>query len=72
MTIPDGYDTGTRFDLALRRSVMIVAGRVAFADPKPAHRELRLNFSAMPEDRIREGMLRLGSAVDEYSAARAQ
>ena len=72
VTMPDGYDTGTLFDLALRRSVMIVAGRVAFADPKPAHRELRLNFSAMPEDRIREGMLRLGSAVDEYSAARAQ
>lgn len=70
VTMPYGYDTAVLFDLAVARSVMIVAGRVAFAEPKPEHRELRLNFSAMSEERISEGMRRLGTAVEEYAASR--
>jgi 2-aminoadipate transaminase len=68
VTLPDGMDTQELFTLALRKSVSFVPGRVGFARPRPVHSEMRLNFSACDEERIREGIRRLGESIREMSA----
>lgn len=66
-TIP-GIDTDELFNVAARDNVVFVPGRTFFA-----HRDrgdgMRLNFSAMKEATIREGIRRLGAAVREFEGA---
>jgi len=69
VTLP-GVDTDELFEVAARDNVVFVPGRTFFA-----HRDradgMRLNFSAMNEDVIREGIERLGKAVREFEGAPA-
>jgi 2-aminoadipate transaminase len=64
----DGTDTRALLPHALERRVMFVPGdcfHVTAADPAT----LRLNFSACPPDRLREGVLRLAAAHRAYRGA---
>jgi 2-aminoadipate transaminase len=62
-----GIDTEELFEVALRDEVVFVPGR-PFYPHKDRGDGMRLNFSAMPEARIREGVARLARAVRQASA----
>lgn len=64
VTLP-GVDTDQLFEAAARDNVVFVPGRTFFAN-RDRSDGLRLNFSAMNETTIREGILRLGAAVREF------
>jgi 2-aminoadipate transaminase len=64
----DGTDTRALLPLALERDTMFVPGDAFYVDaPDPA--TLRLNFSAAPPDRLREGVRRLAAAHRALHAA---
>lgn len=63
VTLPEGMDSRRLSELCLDQSVSIVTGPVAYVDQARGTHEFRLNFSAMPDDRLREGLRRLGQAV---------
>jgi 2-aminoadipate transaminase len=63
-TLPDFIDTTDLLALALRENVAFVPGASAFMDGR-GHNAMRLNFSAVGEDDIREGIRRIGKIVAE-------
>ena len=64
-TLPEELDTTDLLALALRRNVAFVPGRGAFVDGQRGGSSLRLNFSGVGEDDIREGVRRIGEVVRE-------
>lgn len=63
-TLPGVVDTSDLLARALEKDVAFVPGRGAYLDGNGAS-SMRLNFSAMGEDRIREGIRRIGEAAGE-------
>lgn len=63
-TLPRGLDTDDLLVRCLSRQVAFVPGRAAYLDGQGA-RSLRLNFSAVDEDTLREGARRLGAVCGE-------
>ncbi len=63
-TLPDVVDTTDLLARALEKDVAFVPGGGAFLDGTGTS-SMRLNFSAMPPERIREGIRRIGAATDE-------
>jgi 2-aminoadipate transaminase len=63
-TLPDFIDTTDLLARALRENVAFVPGAAAFMDGR-GHNSMRLNFSAVGEDDIREGVRRIGKIVTE-------
>ena len=63
-TLPDFIDTTDLLARALRENVAFVPGAAAFLDGR-GHSSMRLNFSAVGEDDIREGVRRIGKIVAE-------
>jgi 2-aminoadipate transaminase len=63
-TLPDYIDTTDLLARALQESVAFVPGRAAFLDGRGGS-SLRLNFSGVGEDEIREGVRRIGKVVRE-------
>ncbi len=63
-TLPDYIDTTDLLARALQESVAFVPGRAAYLDGRGAS-SLRLNFSGVSEDDIREGVRRIGKVVRE-------
>src|SRR5919198_4014148 len=63
-TLPDYIDTTDLLARALQESVAFVPGRAAFLDGRGGS-SLRLNFSGVHEDEIREGVRRIGKVVRE-------
>jgi 2-aminoadipate transaminase len=61
-TVGDGIDTEELFEHAVRDEVVFVPGRPFYPD-KDRGDGMRLNFSAMPEQRIAQGIERLARAV---------
>jgi 2-aminoadipate transaminase len=61
-TVGEGIDTEALFERAVRDLVVFVPGRPFFPN-KDRGDGMRLNFSAMPEDRIAVGIARLGRAI---------
>ena len=61
-TVGAGIDTEELFELAVRDRVVFVPGR-PFHPNRDAGDGMRLNFSAMGEERIAEGIARLGRAI---------
>jgi 2-aminoadipate transaminase len=59
-----GIDTPTLLAEAMERKVAFVPGSAFFFDGRGTH-AMRLNFSCMAPDRIREGVQRLGTLVTE-------
>jgi 2-aminoadipate transaminase len=63
-TLPDYIDTGDLLAKALRADVAFVPGQAAYIDGRGAS-SMRLNFSGVDEDEIREGIRRIGKTIDE-------
>lgn len=63
-TLPDYIDTGDLLARALRENVAFVPGVAAFTDGRGSS-SMRLNFSGVDEDQIREGIRRIGEVVTE-------
>jgi 2-aminoadipate transaminase len=63
-TLPDYIDTGDLLAKALRTDVAFVPGQAAYIDERGRH-SMRLNFSGVTEDEIREGVRRIGKVIAE-------
>jgi 2-aminoadipate transaminase len=63
-TLPPYIDTTDLLARALRERVAFVPGRAAYLDGRGAS-EMRLNFSGVGEDDIREGIRRIGECLAE-------
>jgi 2-aminoadipate transaminase len=66
-TLPDYIDTGDLLARALEDHVAFVPGRAAYVDGRGGS-SMRLNFSGVSEDDIREGIRRIGEVVREQVA----
>ncbi len=66
-TLPDYIDTTDLLARALEEHVAFVPGRAAYLDGRGGSC-MRLNFSGVDEDQIREGIRRLGEVVSEQVA----
>jgi 2-aminoadipate transaminase len=66
-TLPDYIDTTDLLARALRDHVAFVPGRAAFVDGRGGS-AMRLNFSGVDEESIREGIRRIGEVVREQVA----
>ncbi len=66
-TLPDYIDTTDLLARALREDVAFVPGRGAYLDGRGGS-AMRLNFSGVDEDDIREGIRRVGKVVGEQVA----
>ncbi len=65
--LPDYIDTTDLLARALRENVAFVPGRAAYMDGRGGS-EMRLNFSGISDDDIREGVRRIGKIVREQVA----
>jgi 2-aminoadipate transaminase len=63
-TLPDFIDTTDLLARALRDNVAFVPGRAAYLDGRGGS-SMRLNFSGVKEDEIREGVRRIGKVIQE-------
>jgi 2-aminoadipate transaminase len=63
-TLPDYVDTTDLLARALQRDVAFVPGRGAYLDGRGGS-SMRLNFSGVGDDDIREGIRRIGEVLDE-------
>jgi 2-aminoadipate transaminase len=66
-TLPDFIDTTDLLARALASNVAFVPGRAAYLDGRGGS-SMRLNFSGVTEDEIREGVRRIGEVVAEQVA----
>jgi len=66
-TLPSYLDTTDLLARALRENVAFVPGRAAYLDGRGGS-SMRLNFSGVGEDDIREGVRRIGKVVAEQVA----
>jgi 2-aminoadipate transaminase len=66
-TLPDYLDTTDLLARALQENVAFVPGRAAYLDGRGGS-SMRLNFSGVSEDDIREGVRRIGKIVAEQLA----
>ncbi len=64
-TLPDYIDTGDLLAKALRDEVAFVPGQAAYVEEGRGTNSMRLNFSGVTEDEIREGIRRIGRVVTE-------
>ncbi len=67
-TLPEGYDSQTLADIALKKGVAFVPGRDFMVDSGAPCRAFRLNFSTPSYENMEKGVLRLAEAIDEYLA----
>jgi 2-aminoadipate transaminase len=63
-TLPSYIDTTDLLARALDQDVAFVPGRAAYVDGRGGS-SMRLNFSGVAEDAIREGIMRIGDVVRE-------
>ncbi len=64
-TLPDYIDTSDLLAKALRRDVAFVPGQAAYVDESRGRSSMRLNFSGVGDEEIREGVRRIGKAIAE-------
>ncbi|MEV4420075.1 PLP-dependent aminotransferase family protein [Patulibacter sp. NPDC049589] len=64
LTLPEQIDTTDLLARALQHDVAFVPGRGAFLDGRGGN-SMRVNFSGVTEDEIREGVSRIGSVIAE-------
>jgi 2-aminoadipate transaminase len=64
-TLPEYIDTGDLLAKALREDVAFVPGQAAYIDESRGRSSMRLNFSGVGEEEIREGVRRIGKAIAE-------
>ncbi len=64
-TLPDYIDTSDLLAKALRDDVAFVPGQAAYVEEGRGRNSMRLNFSGVTEDEIREGIRRIGKVIEE-------
>jgi 2-aminoadipate transaminase len=64
-TLPEYIDTGDLLAKALREDVAFVPGQAAYVDEGRGRSSMRLNFSGVNEEEIREGVRRIGKTIGE-------
>jgi 2-aminoadipate transaminase len=64
-TLPEYIDTSDLLAKALREDVAFVPGQAAYVDESRGRNSMRLNFSGVDDDEIREGVRRIGKAIAE-------
>ncbi len=64
-TLPEYIDTGDLLAKALREDVAFVPGQAAYVDETRGRSSMRLNFSGVGEEEIREGVRRIGRTIAE-------
>ena len=64
VTLPEGLSSTELFNIAIKENVAFVPGKAFFTDGR-GDNTLRLNFSNSDEERIEEGIKRLGKAIYE-------
>jgi 2-aminoadipate transaminase len=64
LTLPDQIDTTDLLARALQHDVAFVPGRGAYLDGRGGN-SMRINFSGVDEDEIREGISRIGTVIAE-------
>jgi 2-aminoadipate transaminase len=64
-TLPDYIDTGDLLARALREDVAFVPGQAAYVEAGRGANSMRLNFSGVGEEDIREGIRRIGKVIQE-------
>ena len=64
VTLPEGLSSLDLFEIAIKENVAFVPGKAFFADGS-GDNTLRLNFSNCDEEKIEEGIKRLGNAIYE-------
>ncbi|MGB9938165.1 MAG: PLP-dependent aminotransferase family protein [Methanobacterium sp.] len=62
VTLPEGLSSMDLFELSIKENVAFVPGKAFFADGG-GNNTLRLNFSNADEEKIEEGIKRLGKAI---------
>jgi 2-aminoadipate transaminase len=67
VTLPDWFDTRAMLAAAVERRVAYVPGTAFYPDGRGGN-QMRLAFCYPPEDRIREGIARLGSLLEDEQA----
>ncbi len=63
--LPEYIDTTDLLAKALREDVAFVPGQAAYVDESRGRSSMRLNFSGVNDDEIREGVRRIGKAIAE-------
>jgi 2-aminoadipate transaminase len=64
-TLPSYIDTSDLLAKALREDVAFVPGQAAYVDENRGRSSMRLNFSGVNSEEIREGVRRIGKAIGE-------
>ena len=64
-TLPEYIDTSDLLAKALRENVAFVPGQAAYVDESRGRSSMRLNFSGVGDEEIREGVRRIGKAIAE-------
>ncbi len=64
-TLPDYIDTSDLLAKALREDVAFVPGQAAYVDESRGRSSMRLNFSGVGDEEIREGVRRIGRTIAE-------
>jgi 2-aminoadipate transaminase len=64
-TLPEYIDTSDLLAKALREDVAFVPGQAAYVDETRGRNSMRLNFSGVGDEEIREGVRRIGKAIAE-------
>ena len=72
VTLPDGLSAVELLPFTAKRGVAFLAGEWFYPGyvSEDAVSNLRLNFSTLPEEKIEEGLRRLGEAIDAFVAER--
>ena len=70
VALPEGTDAEAVAKVALQHGVEVSSGRLSFPNEVPGH-HLRLAYSFVDTETIREGVRRLGEVYGEYRASRA-
>ncbi len=65
VTLPEQMDSGDLLTKALKKRVAFVQGRAFFSEPKDGRNSLRLNFTHPSDDKITEGLRRLGAVINQ-------
>lgn len=65
VTLPEQMDSGELLTKALKKRVAFVQGRAFFAEPKDGRTSMRLNFTHPSDDKITEGLRRLGAVINQ-------
>jgi 2-aminoadipate transaminase len=64
ITLPEGMTASALLSIAAEHGVGFLPGRFFYPEANGDDRCLRLSFSSLPEHRIREGIARLGRAIE--------